>query len=275
MLGAPTTDQEFMRFALGQNLRFASGHFRGHDLRMSDWPAPLYILGATDVGGDAKDVVITRLIAAATWELDIYSTGVRFRWPTPAALKSRECQPTIAADFPCMPFSTDMIERMNSEVTSAISKRTKGRNFTHHSRENLLHQQAIVHTQRGGDHPLSTGPSHENKSESICASPLLLPLPFGVARPQALPPLVAPDVVAPPALGDSMPAGNVPLQPGPVVLHGADHTSSSAFGTLAALERPHAQYVGAESGQYDNDQDPPAAAGLSPYMLEKNKFMKP
>lgn len=154
VLGAPATDYDFMRFARSQILRIASSVFRRFEANYSTWPFSLFPLSLGTASDDQKRSMARELLAASSYMLDTYSEGVRRRFPSEAALLSKACQATLRADFSMHAFTTDLIERLHTELTHNIPARAPGLNFTNLSREAVLRQSVVLHVQTGGRHPM-------------------------------------------------------------------------------------------------------------------------
>ena len=86
--------------------------------------------------------------------MDCYSFGIRRLYPTQSDLLSVGCRVKIQHDFSMQLASTDIIERLNSELTAPVLRRAPARSFPNSARELFLRQLAVVHQHRGGQQPL-------------------------------------------------------------------------------------------------------------------------
>ena len=267
LLGADCQSHDLAFFARCQILRMASSVSRRYVLRYCSWPYLLYQLFCTKVDAQRREEVAEQLLAASAIELDVYSQGVRREFNTLELLLSHRCRVSLAADFRSLPYSTDLIERLNAEVTRATPVRSRGRSFNHASRESLLRQLLVTHVSRGGKHPLTSEAMSPTATKEICtASPLL---PVQDVAPARLPTTRPPDAGQLVRYSDQSPAAVLP--------------ASSAQDSLV----PHAPIAFGAAAQSIREIVPllpqdvsPAAGrqgqtrrGLSPYMLECNKTL--
>lgn len=137
-LQAPAQDETYMGFARSQVLRLASSVFRRLETKYSSWPFLLFPLTQEDTLDEEKSGIAKALLAADGRVLDTYSAGVRCLFPSTEELLSKRCQATLHADFSAHAFSTDIIERLHTELTHNIPTRAPGLNFTNLSREGLF-----------------------------------------------------------------------------------------------------------------------------------------
>ena len=110
-IGAPVDDPVFMVWSRSQILRLGAALFRRYEQRFSTWPYLLFILQVRGAPEAARRAVAERLLAAARHHLDVYSLGIRFRFPTLDALMSSACRSVLVADFRTHAYGTDAIER--------------------------------------------------------------------------------------------------------------------------------------------------------------------
>lgn len=151
-LAAPMADQNYMRWSRSQVLRLSPSVFRRYEVKYSAFPYRLRALYA-DPGSVANTALVEELLNTDEADLDPYSVGLRKRFPSRDLLLSPTCRETIHTDFSSHTYSVDLVERLHSDVTHNITKRTGGKNFANLSREALLRQACVVHTARGGQHP--------------------------------------------------------------------------------------------------------------------------
>lgn len=154
-IAAPIDDQESMLFARSQVLRLSSATFRRYEIKYSSWPFRLRAF-YDQPGSSAAAAVAQELLDTDPRVLDPYSAGLRNMFRTLDELLPPACKEVIRADFGAHAYTTDLVERLHADVTHNISKRSPGQNFANFSRAELLRQAAVIHTAKGGVHPLDT-----------------------------------------------------------------------------------------------------------------------
>lgn len=266
-LKAPVRSEEFMRWARSQVLRLNSALFRRYEVRFSCWPYRLYGLQSPGFGDDEQVSVCQDLLAASREMLDVYSLGIRMRFPTVEALRSYECITTLKNDFRTHAYATDFVERLNAELARGHPTRAPARSMAHASRESVLRQAAVEHRKRGGADPLRpAGLRQEPPFETLRCSPLL-PIKAGDTdgqhqTPSGGAPLVGNMDALVELAGDNHP--------------GADHMSIANLSdifegdSLVTRENP-AALVPQQKAQGTNETK--LKRGLSPYMLERNRHL--
>lgn len=168
---APTDTEEFMRWARSQVLRLSASVTRRFETKFSSWPFALYPLCDDHASMGEKQKVAENLVAATRDELDIYTAGIRRLFPGVEQLLSPGCKKLLASDFASHPVSTDLIERLHTELSHNIPVRAPGLNFTNCARTGLLKQAAVVHTNKGGKHPLQTRLLGQGVAQEIVVVP--------------------------------------------------------------------------------------------------------
>lgn len=153
-LGAPMQDSEFMKWARNQIVCLGSSVFRRFETKYAALPYSLYPLCHDRSTEAERRNAAQALLASRAEDLDPYSNGVRSLYPTEAALTSVACRSTLRADFMGRRLATDLIMRLHAEMANKIPKRSPARNFPNLARECLLAQAAVLHVNRGGQHPL-------------------------------------------------------------------------------------------------------------------------
>ena len=140
VFGVDLGDQEQLRFIRGQLLRYDSITARRFDLKLSDWPYPLFHLPRFQITVEQKLHICHRLKDAPQKHLDVYADGFRESFPTEEEMLKPEPLSILDADFRAMPYSVDMIERMNSEITALQPRRAPARTFPTAQREHFMSQ---------------------------------------------------------------------------------------------------------------------------------------
>lgn len=100
--------------------------------------------------------VAQALLAERVEDLDPYSDGIRFLYPTGEALMSDTCRATLRVDFMGRRLSLDLTKLVHAEVKHWIPTRAPALNFPNLDRECIMAQAAIVHVGRGAT------PSHRS-----------------------------------------------------------------------------------------------------------------
>lgn len=177
MLDVPVQDTMFMRWARSQVLLLATTVFRKFETKYASLPFSLYALCHDRSSEEKKRTIAEGLLAADPGELDPYSDGIRTLFPTIDALLSAGCCATLRADFTSHSVSTDLIERLHSEINHSIPKRAPARSFPNLARESLLKQAAVLHVGKGGDHPLGGRRTAKAPAVERLAVPPLLSVP--------------------------------------------------------------------------------------------------
>ena len=160
-------------------------------------------------------------------------------------LLSFRCRQTLLADFRTFGYSTDIIERLNSQLSLKGRRRGPCQSFANSSRESLLRQALDVHKASGGWDPLTSKAAVNSHRNVVSMHPLIAhsssvpAIADGAAYPAS-----SSALVATPAVGDAceMVAANTALLPSSL---------APATSTRASTQRQ----------------------GLSPYMLELNKTL--
>lgn len=271
MVGGNPRDQRCMRFARSQLLRMNSAFGRRYLTRYGSWPYLLYPLTSKKFDLEAKRSVAQRLLRERREDLDIYSLGVRTLFDSVEKLLSARCEATLASDFRSQALSTDVIERLNAEVTARTPKRGPARSFAASSREAFLRQVAVVHRANGGMDPVGgVGLMQKSPQEVVRMCPLLSPTTPALRDDDQQPvrPLDVPRGAAPPPAGDSF----VRIDEGGGGLPGGELAlRDDTFGHMIEISRPSSSCLapttpGEEVGNKQRQ-------GLSAYMLEMNKTL--
>ncbi|CAK0819050.1 unnamed protein product [Prorocentrum cordatum] len=242
MMGIPVQSAAVMRFARNQTLRLAGGVFRRYETKYSSKPYDMHVLSLSTTTAEQKAPCIEHLLAADDDELDLYSRGIRKLF-TKEELGSKECEPLLRSDFMTHAFSTDVIERLNSEITHGVPKRAPATNFTQAIERPLLlcdppDAVECVMAQAATDSALV----HPELAGSSAAA--ALPAGPGAAA------QVSEDGVAVVPVGD---------QGGPIF-----PPCRTVSGCIDVL--PHENPSTNSTGRF--------APGLNPYLLEKNQWLR-
>lgn len=271
VLAADPAEPAFAKWARGEILRLGSAIFRRFEVHHAGYLFRLHTLVSDKYNAEEKAQVAQTLLAEDRKTLDTYSRELRRLFTTVEGLLSDECRTVLTRDFDAQAYGTDCVERLNAQLVASTPRRSPGKNFASNSREAFLKQLGVVLRSHGGQHPLASGVvlSQKVTTERLLTMPLL-----------------------PHALGDASSLHGT----GPVSASGAqlggqqldivavDSAGSSAVaplpadfgeGTYITRENPallvkaskHRQASGANAAEVQK-------VGLSPYMLEKNKFMK-
>jgi len=148
--------------------------FRRFEVKFSTWPYSLFLMVHEDVPLQQWTDVASALLSADRRELDIYSAGARRLCGTPEALLGPLCRMTVNTDMDSFALTTDKIERLNSQVTQAVSFRGPSAKFVYMARENIVRQAMTHHRQRGGQGPLDRRGAHQaSVQEEVRTMPLL------------------------------------------------------------------------------------------------------
>lgn len=279
VLHAPLEQQAFQAFARAQILRLASSIARRYEIRFSTWPYTLWGLSSGDTSEVEKMSIAERLLGATRAELDIYSFGLRQRYNTVQLLLSEECRRTVQADFRNHPYGTDTIERLNAEVTALHPRRAPGRQFANAARESVLSQTSAIHCSSGGDHPLKPPKlcAATGKQEQVRACALLPPLAaFADGAPGG--PISIDDDPAP--MASRAPQGEAASSSDPPptahALGSIDLSVASNdtawFGQALTVTRENPALLLSEPGQVEKEAS--QRRGLSPFLLQRNQYMK-
>lgn len=265
-LGANLDDNDFMLWTRSQVLRLSSSAFRRYELKYSAWPYRLRDLYAMP-GATSNTMLANELLSADAAELDPYSLGLRALFPTIGLLTSAACRATVQADFGAHGYSTDVVERLHSDITHNITKRTGGKNFANVAREALLRQACALHVARGAIHPLSkdTAPQYEE----LAVPPLLGDMFNGLkdgtcldsnmpAVSDASPPLV-------PAACEAVVVANVDASTAAIV------PSDPQFGRAQFVRRSCEDSLLGGTEKSRASEAARTKVGLSPKVLELNK----
>ena len=235
-------------------------------MRFSTWPYPLYLL-CFDIGAWQKQQIAQRLLAASREECGSYAWGLKARFRTEGELLSERCCIVLRSDFAQLSLSTDLIERLNAEISARKAHRAPGRSFTQASRESFLRQVATLHRVRGGRSPLQASASDQGPADVVELRPLLEPLEG--------------DRVLPPGMSFSAHAASAP-QGGacevvagaarPLVVPRAGHMVLAVDPTRVA--RPVPSGLMLAQGQPRTTSKSGKRQGLSPYMLQLNASLR-
>lgn len=266
-------DKEFARWARGQLLRLASAIFRRFEVQYSGYPFCLFAL-ISDAHSEAeKTDAAGRLLEAGRNTLDAYSHGLRTLFPAVDRLLSDACRATVNKDFSSQAYGTDCVERMNAEIVASRPRRSPGKNFSNSAREALLKQLAVAHKQHGGLHPLGSGVLAQSApKETVQVMPLLpqeascLPALQDGAASGAASSSASSHEVSSVAAASSGSASSALAIPGMAIIFPSSPTVTRT--NPALLISPAEPQTTAMTVKAS------AQVGLSPYMLEKNKFMR-
>ncbi|CAK0846087.1 unnamed protein product [Prorocentrum cordatum] len=155
VVGAPLTDDGFMKPSRGAMLRLATSTFRRYEVKYSTWPYKMYKMIDSGAADDEKQRVAQSLLDAPGKQLDIYNFGIRSQVDTVPELPGPRRRSISAADFKNHPHDIANIERTNSELAAYQRKRARGRSSVHVAREQIVREALRVHLDRNGLHPLS------------------------------------------------------------------------------------------------------------------------
>lgn len=291
VLDAPLDEEALKRFARGQVLKISGAVGRRYELRFATWPYLLWRLCDDDFADDEKRAVAKALIAAPRQQLDCYSYGIQQCYPTVEELMSYGCVEKLRTDFANHPYGTDLIERLNAEITAAHPRRAGARQFTNAARESVLKQACSIHRASGGDDPLAasaaTPVAAHNRVERVMSCPLLPPLTTApeatIGRPAAA------ALGAPPSqellpLPPTQSAGDVDMLAPPghstgatraVVLAGDGVAAAPVgigFGEPLVVTRDHPAPLAFEMKPESTSNT--KKQGLSPFMFHRNRFVQ-
>lgn len=271
-LKAPLESDQFMRWSRAQILRLNSAIFRRTELPLSCWPFKLFALTSSKFTTEEQTEVAEELLASRRSALDVYSAGIRRLFPTVSQLLSFRCTSVLSADFNAHAVSTDFVERLNAELTSRHPRRAPARHMANAGRESLLRQVAVVHRGHGGRDPLAPGSLAKANfpTEELHCSPLLPAVTMGTqSRLQDVPDRTGRGSHKGSVGASSGVASVVPVPPPQGA--GAIIPAGDKFTELTVVTRENPARVVAES------EAPKAATsrrGLSPFMLERNKYVQ-
>lgn len=172
-LRVPTGAQRYRRYARGRILRIASAHARRSELKYAGFPYILWLLLLLVVPHDKKLAICACLLAADERTLDVWSKGIRRLYGTAALLLSQECLCVIYADLMSHAWSSDIVERLNSELLRSHPQRAPARNFRHVAAEDAARQLRALHQARGGGDPLHPKKASSVKKEEVEMNTLL------------------------------------------------------------------------------------------------------
>lgn len=260
VLGAPTQEPGFMRWARNQLLRLSAALFRRYEVRLSAWPFRLFELVRDDSPEAGKVAVANALLEAPRDMLDVYSLGVRTYFNSVEALLSVECRTILTSDFNSHAYGTDLVERLNAELTSRHPRRAPARAMANAARESLLRQAVVVHRSRGGQDPLAPKSFSKDFDTETAACMPLLPLADTAD-----------------ATGGAGPSDS---RPGSEFSGHSAHDGSDALVPTGPCFEQAVSVVRQNSARLvpqktTNTTDAPALrTGLNPYMLELNKYMQ-
>ena len=204
--------------------------------------------------------IVEQLFSAPREDLDCYSWGTRQLFRDADGVLSFACLSKLACDRDAQVASTDLIERLSSELTAPVQGRSPGRSFTYAARDACLRQLLVEHQHRGGLHPLR--PQHggvDLATELVEGSPLL-------------PPSDADDPEQRVSAANMAPAAASAAQ---LDLQGVAHNGvmTTHFGSPVVLCRSNSTSLPSSTARADAATTWAPRAGLSPYVLELNKCM--
>lgn len=176
LVKAPTNEQKFRMFALGQVLRMHSAVYRRYVTKFTGWPFRLYCLCSDTFPDEAKRRTIGELLMAKECCLDAFARGIRKLFPSGAHLLSPEAATTLKNSFDSMRLVTDFSERSHAQCRCASRSATGPRAFSHTANEVFLKQAAVVHVNNGGQAVGSSAkpaPILEEEGDMRVTTPLL------------------------------------------------------------------------------------------------------
>jgi len=173
-LGINMKDQPFMKFARGRTLRLSSAVYRKYELKYSDLHWKLYQGAMGSRSGVLLDELLDEVFSAPDEWIDIYVRGFRRIYNTKELIVSPSARATIIIDVKSLPASSDLIERLNSEMMRSHPVRAPARSAIYAFRESVLSQVSAVHQKRGGHDPVRPGHGFEDGGkETVSIHPLL------------------------------------------------------------------------------------------------------
>ena len=158
VLGADLKDQAFQRWTRGEAMRLDASRQRRYNSKFASWPYPLYVTTLPDVDDEVILGILARFRAASRRELGAYAFILRLDFPTLATQRSPEFKHRVRTDLEALFFSTDQLERLNSELTRSVAARAPGKNLLYTAREHMLQQVATTHRHNGGRDPFKALP---------------------------------------------------------------------------------------------------------------------
>lgn len=264
---ADTANEAFMRWARCQILRLSSALFRRYEARLSCWPYRLYTLIDPEEDATNKLQVCQALLTADRGELDTYSRGLRKKFTTIDGLLAEDCLHILRTDFAAHAYGTDMVERLNAELSRGHPSRGPARNFVHTARESVLRQLVVAHRQRGGHDPLGPRALVDHpKEEFFVSSPLLGSAALDVDKHAVVAPALPGHAGTSPAAGES---------DGGVALVVAPHVAAPHIQNRRELRQNPGNLLATRAGPSSSSAEMPRQRrGLNPFMLELNEYLK-
>lgn len=290
VLGIDDRSQQFMLQARSIVLRISSQTFRRFEVHFTDRLFQLYTLLSDDAPDDEKAGICADIRAAPHGELDVYVVCFIRLYNTVIAMLSERALSQIFVDFSSKCVSTDLVERLNSEMVRVNKVRAPGLQFLRSQRKAVVQQVSAAHRARGGNDPArSIGHWTPGLTEVVVTHPLLLDCerPAGHGANEGLPfGDVASDQQAPADIagGDVHDLAILPQQPLNVALRSTEATNGAwgravclAHGGLDGVvraSRPQPSYLDPDNAVLVASEPVRKRRGLNPYVMERNRQLK-